>query len=237
MKLSGRQQQEIETRIRELGYELPVLIDELTDHICTAVEVEMEQGTDFEEAMRQIFGELNSEHTEALQSNVIGALLKDRSIRKTLQRHSMLLALLLSAWVFVEFLAWKLFGVAELGPVYGLLSAVIIGGVLWVHVRNVKTITGGVIYPKYVVKSGTQLSFISGCLFLLFLVFFFGYVDQEFYRAFQMQTQEEVTIEVLLYSSLAGMFAGVFATGLLLSGIYSFFLLMRKKSAPSAMSA
>lgn len=221
MKLSDEQQKEISNQIRSLGYELPVLVEELTDHVCTAIETELERGHNFETAKRLIFAELTDEDTEKLQSKVIAALLKDRSIRQQMWKLSIGMALALALWVVIEYLAWLIFEIPELGPIYGFVSAVIIAVVLWMNFRELKTIMNGVIYPRFIFKNGTQLSFLSGCFFLLFLVLFWTFVDPEFQRGFQLQSEEAISTHILFYSSLSGMFFGVWISGIVISGIFS----------------
>lgn len=221
MKLGNPQLEKVRKRIRSLGYNLPLLVDELMDHVSSDIEERMDKGQKFENALSETLEDLKVENSNDLQSQVIRILMKDLAIRRNVGKYSIIAAGSLALWVLIEFLAQSLFGIGELGRWYGLLSQVIVAAVLWLNYRQVKSITGGVIRPWPVFSNGILLSFLASSLFLVFLVFFWTWVDSQFYSHFQMIPEPDFNTTRLLYATGAGMFAGTFFTGLVVSGILS----------------
>lgn len=217
--LSKEQQQIVRQRIRSLDYDLPLLVDELTDHVASAVEEEMDGGRHFEEAMETAMAELTAENSHRLQSKVIDSLLRDRTIRDGTWRLSSVAAGGLSLWVFAEYLAYRLFGIAEAGAAYGLLSQVILAAVLWLNLRQVRAVAGRGLRPWTAFKQGARLSYHAATLFLVFLTFFWTAADPEFYRGMQLPADLNLSATRLLFATAAGMFAGTLASGLLVSGV------------------
>lgn len=218
-RLTNEQQQTVRRRIRSLDYDLPLLVDELTDHVATAIETGMDDGRGFEEAMETAMAGLTTENSRRLQAKVIDSLLTDRKVREKMWRFSCVAAGGLSLWVLIEYLAYRLFGIAEVGAAYGLLSQVILAAVLWRNFRQVRALVGRGLRAWTAFKQGARLSYHTATMFLIFLTFFWTVVDPEFYRGMQLPANLGLSPTRLLFTTAAGMFAGTLVSGLLVSGV------------------
>lgn len=221
MRLSSQQVQQIRQAIVNLGYQFEPLIDELTDHACAAIETDIKNGLPFEQASEEILGDLSEEQPHQLQANIINTLLTDRSLKQQEWQNTRWLSVGLILWILIEYGAQRLLNIPELGTAYGLLSMVILTVAIWYNARQAKQVSDGILTPRYILRSGAKLSAGASLILLLFLTFFWGYVDPTFYAGFQLDPIADSAQGLLYPTSLAGMFVGTLAEGLVVSGIYS----------------
>ena len=199
---------------------------EFLDHVACLVEVKMQKGKGFEKALEELQQNNTKDELSELAkvtSNLIGR--KEITMKITYQ-HGLIGGFALCIWVFVEYLTGTWLGVPELGPFYGLLSMVILSVMVGKGIQRLHRAMGRIrISFWHTFKSGMRLVFISSLVVLVFMLFYIGFLNTEFYGIYdENQPIDRNTISVVIVLS---MWLGVLLEGGIIAAIVG--VLSRKR--------
>lgn len=230
MNLTHQQIDLIRDQLKAKGLSYDPVETELIDEVASSIEAKMAEGSGFEEAFSSVLETISDSDIQAVQRNVIRTLKRNLSLRNYRNKQSLWLALSLGAWVVLEYLIGLVSGILELGPIYGMLSTVLI--IYWTVVtqRRIKTRYlenfGGF---RSLFTSGLLINLQAAFVFCILLILFWTYIYPDYYLVFEMEPKQLDAItpnQLLMTTSTSAGFATLF-TGTLVSFIAALILKAR----------
>lgn len=221
MRLSPTQHRYIVNSLVERGIAESAIHVEFFDHLVSSVEVVMADGKTFEKALREVLSNYKNEELQRLLEVTLNRQQQSLRIREMKFRFGIYLGLALCFWIFVEYLTGALFGIPELGVIYGLLSEILIAGFLLVAVKHF-------IQKTYLIKHdflallkfNMSLLLTSALVVFGFMFFYVGWINTDLYGLYENEPAGQKELFAKLVVPLMGV--GVLIEGLFIALIVSF---------------
>lgn len=148
----------------------------------------------------------------------------DRKLKahRLVARFSLITALLIFAWVGLEYLTGKLFGVPQLGPLYGLIPFVIFIGTISALLLRIRRLHPVIPYWSRV-SYGIWMTLLASFMVVILLLFYYGLMDPSEYEIYEIEVFN-IHLRHTLLTSLLGIWTGTVVEGSFFTLIVAIFV-------------
>ena len=141
---------------------------------------------------------------------------------KTSNKYGLITGALTSAWVGFEYLTGTLFGIPQLGPLYGLISITFFIIMTILFLRKVRFIESELTYFQRF-KLNLTMIFKASVVVVFFLLWYYSLMDPSQYQTYEIEVFA-IHLDHVLLTSIVGAWIGTMAEGVLFGSIAAIFI-------------
>lgn len=186
---------------------------EFLDHLASLIEAKCSLGKPFERALTEVMSNFSDEELHAFERASFDRQWHHKIFRKDTRQIGLMVGIALCIWIFIEYLFGSLFGIPELGAMYGLLSEVILGVGIWHAVSKLEK--HGLSSTPDFRKTMTQamkVSAIAANVVFIFMLPYVGFLNTELYGLHEGGNPMDnniVPFSIIVMTGIGVMFEGL----------------------------